>query len=74
MEESNGCQYVMQHKKRHTNLEMTNLGLVIHFTYNFLGASHDGVVCDPNAPEPSGLQEIKSSYMFRDMTPIKAAS
>ena len=49
----------MRQGNGNTNLQMATSGLVILPTYNFLEASPDGVVYDPDGPETIGLFEIK---------------
>ena len=66
--------YVVQHEKGAPKSASDNFRFVIHSTYNFLGASPDGVVYDTDTPEPNGLCEMKCPYQFQDTTSMEAIS
>ncbi|RUA05520.1 MAG: hypothetical protein DSY43_04465 [Gammaproteobacteria bacterium] len=49
-----------QHKCGHKDLSVEKSGLIVgKFEDGFLGASPDGLVCDPSVPDSKGLLEMK---------------
>ena len=48
---------------------ISNAGFAILEDHPFLGTSPDGYVCDPNALESYGLDEVKCPYKYCGYAP-----
>ena len=69
MEQATIEQYVTyQRRHGHPDLRVNNCGLFISRLNNWLAATPDGIVHDPNSAEhPFGLVEIKNPFLAKDM-------
>ena len=61
-------------QKSSPNIAVTDSGLVIHPTHNWLAASPDNLVYDPTSADPHGIVEYKNPYKFRSSTLVKVAT
>ena len=64
-----------QHKHGHEGLVVTQSGFLVSQSHPFLGASPDGAVFDPSAPQqPFGFLEVKCPYSCRNISPAEACA
>ena len=69
MEETAKQQYVThQQQNGHPGLMTRQAGLVVSVDNPWLAASPDGMVQDPDAPQPMGVVEYKNPFSARDLT------
>ena len=66
--------YLTVKQKSSPNIAVTDSGLVIHPTHNWLAASPDNLVYDPTSADPHGIVEYKNPYKFRSSTLVKVAT
>jgi hypothetical protein len=62
------------HSHGHPDLTVTECGVIINPSHEFLGASPDGAVHDPSNSEPYGFLDLKCPYSARNITPLEACS
>ena len=68
-EETSRQKYIAyQRSHGHASLSVIKSGLVISQKYNWIGASPDDRVIDPDSPVPNGLAEYKNPYAAKDLT------
>ena len=73
-EETTKQAYIQEKKKVSPAIAVKECGFTVHHQHNWLGASPDGLVYDPTAPDPEGVVEYKNPYSIRTTSLHDAAS